>query len=259
MLLESEPSPWAQDGDRTDAHGVTKSEHGQRSTTIAAALACDPVGRLIDRQLQGISPSHEDLTLDGQPLALSARCGLGSLELLEATPQPRPPGLRVVPQSPGEAQQRCELCAQVKLILAPARRPSHMFTQSGELPTQLSMLSRSPAWVTGIGRRRMVVQRSVSRRSLAVDRGPQAGDFAVNVGFSDDRQSAIVPPHSTRVKGPARVCAYGIPKARLKDSAQTVVEPAGGLAAAGSVAPASVRVLEVADPQPISIPVPLGA
>src|SRR5664279_3857576 len=52
---------------------------------------------------------------------------------------------------------------------------------------------------------------------------------------------------------------YGIPKALLKDSAQLVVEPAGGLAAAGSVAPARVRVSEVADPHPISMPVPLDA
>jgi hypothetical protein len=52
---------------------------------------------------------------------------------------------------------------------------------------------------------------------------------------------------------------YGIPKALLKDSAQLVVEPAGGLAAAESVAPARVRVSEVADPHPISMPVPLEA
>ena len=38
-----------------------------------------------------------------------------------------------------------------------------------------------------------------------------------------------------------------------------VVDPAGGFAAAGSVAPASVRVLAVVDPHPISMPVPLAA
>ena len=38
-----------------------------------------------------------------------------------------------------------------------------------------------------------------------------------------------------------------------------VVEPAGGLAAAGFVAPARVRVSEVVDPHPISMPVPLAA
>ena len=45
----------------------------------------------------------------------------------------------------------------------------------------------------------------------------------------------------------------------MKDSPQLVAEPAGGSAAAGSVAPARVRESEVADPHPISMPVPLDA
>jgi hypothetical protein len=53
---------------------------------------------------------------------------------------------------------------------------------------------------------------------------------------------------------------YWMPKKRLKLSPQVVCAPAGGFAASLSpICWASVRPLDVGDPQPISIPVPVAA
>ncbi len=189
VWLGSKPSLRAQDGDRTDGESVTKPEDGQRSATVAAALSRETLGRLIDRALQRVSASHEPRTLGGKSLALLARCGLRSLKRFEPFCKRGPPGLRIGLQRLGKAQQRREFCAQVQLIFTPGRRPSHMFVQRAELPTQLSVLHRSPTWIVIVRRGRMAVQRLVNRRGLAPDRDPQAGDFAANLGLIGEAQS----------------------------------------------------------------------
>ena len=67
----------------------------------------------------------------------------------------------------------------------------------------------SPSWIVIIGRGRMIVQRLVNRRGLAIDREPQPGDFRDDVGLSVDPQSRIVSPRPTRVKVGRRGVSQG--------------------------------------------------
>ena len=127
VLLESKPSPRAQDSYRTDGECFTKPEHRQRSATIAAALLRETSGRLIDRGLKSVSAPHKRLALSGQPPPFFARFRFHSLAFFETVFQRCAPGLRIGPQSLGEKQQRCEFCMQRPLILTPPWRPSHMF------------------------------------------------------------------------------------------------------------------------------------
>lgn len=205
MSLESKPSPRAQDSYRTDGERFTKPEHRQRSATIAAALLREASGRFINRGLKSISAPHKRRALSGQPLPFVARCRLRSFAFFETVFQRCPPGLGIGPQSLGEKQQRREFCTQRPLISTPGWRPSHMFVQSGELPTQLPVLDPSRSGIVIVRRGRMVVQRPVGRRGLATDQDPQAGDFRDKVGLSVDPHTRIVSPHRTRVKPVARV------------------------------------------------------
>ena len=200
VLLESKPSPRAQDSNGTDSESFTKPEERQRSATVATALLRDTSGRLIDRELQCVSPSDQRLTLSGQSLTLLPRRRFGALDLVEPVGQRRPPSFGVGPQGLGQRQQRRQFGAQVQLISTPKRRPSHMPVQSVELPTQLPVLDPSPSGIVIVGRRRMVVQRVVNRRGLATDRNSQPGELRDDVDLRADPQRRIVSPYRMHVK-----------------------------------------------------------
>jgi hypothetical protein len=127
VSLGSKPFPRAQDSYGTDSESFTKPEDRQRSTTIAAVLLGNTSGRIINRELKSVSPSHKRLALSRQNLSRFARCGFLSLEFFEPVFKRCPPCLRIGPQGLGKRQQCGELCAQVQLILTPGWRLSHMF------------------------------------------------------------------------------------------------------------------------------------
>jgi len=84
-------------------------------------------GRLSDRELKSISPSHKRLALSCQSLPLLAKCGFLALEVLEPIFKPCAPGLRIGPEGLRERQQCCQFCAQSQRILTPRARHGDAF------------------------------------------------------------------------------------------------------------------------------------
>jgi hypothetical protein len=126
VTLGSKPFPRAQDSDRTDSESFTQPDDRQRFATIAAARLRDTSGRFINRELKSVSPSQKRLALSGRSLARLAQGGFPSLNFFEPGFKRCPPRCRVGAQDLGERQQGCEFCAQVRLVVAPGGRPSHV-------------------------------------------------------------------------------------------------------------------------------------
>ena len=105
--------------------------------------------------------------------------------------------------------------------------------------------------------RQLPVDRAVGQQGPAAVGGPA---LLARGGVRGDQPRARRQRDTSRLTGGSPHCrTHLIPKNSLNDSPQLVVDPAGGSAAPGSVAPARVRELDVGEPHPISMPVPLGA